>query len=269
VTRLSSNRALAACRMMLGAAFLMNTLEVAAILLRVHEGRLAMPGFVHIPVTPGLIWTWTLVGVAAATLIVVGGATAPACLAAAVLGCLALVWDRQTYSNHLWLTTLLVTYLAFARSDARWSVRALVIGPRQDVPSGPALLLVSQVSVCYFFAGISKLNPWWMAGDELAPTLRLELAGWMLTPLAVAVVATELFIGVGLWFRRTRPLALLSGVCLHVSIMLLMTQPLTLVSFSLACLAVYPLVVDAPYVSSILAQHADERAMGKDSFAST
>lgn len=241
-------RALAVCRILLGCVVATNTFEVAATMLRVEDGRLGVPGVLDLPINETTIWVWALSGVVAGLMLALGVVTGLAAAAAAVLGVIALLWEQQNYSNHLWLTTLLATYLVFAKSDARWSVRALLLGRRESVPAWPSLLMVTQLSVCYVFAGLSKLNPWWLAGDELRPSLHLTLpsAGYPL--MAVVVIATEVFIGLGIWFGRTRWLALATGVLLHVGIIALMRQPLTLVAFSLACLAVYPLVFTAPYV---------------------
>lgn len=46
-----------------------------------------------------------------------------------------MLWDHQAYTNHFWLTTLLLVLLAFTRSDAQWSVRALARGGCP--PGGP------------------------------------------------------------------------------------------------------------------------------------
>ncbi|EON23214.1 hypothetical protein CF8_2756 [Nocardioides sp. CF8] len=241
---------MAVCRILLGCAFVMDALEASGILLRIEQGRLAVPGPLPLPITDTTIQAWTLLSVIAGAMVFAGVVTEAAAAAAAALAVLALAWDQQVYSSHLWLTTLLLTYLVFSKSDSRWSVRAALLGRRDAVPAWPALLMVTQLSVCYFFAGLSKLNPWWLAGDELRPTVRLDLPGAGFTVLAALVIATEVFIATGMWFRRTRLLAIGTGVLLHASIVALMYKPLTLVAFTFACLAVYPLMVSAPFVRS-------------------
>ena len=115
---------------------------------------------------------------------------------------MAILVEQQVYSNHYWLLTLLLALIAFTPADRRLSL----IGTRTDddhAPSAAAMLMLTQLTVCYAFGALSKMNPWWIAGDELRNALRLELAGWMYALLAVAVVVTELFIAVG--FGSGRP----------------------------------------------------------------
>ena len=148
-------------------------------------------------------------------LVSLGVLTQGACLLAAASCLFAMLWDEQAYTNHFWLTTLLVTYLAFAKSDAQWSLRAAARGRLPSSSPVPVFLMVTQLSVCYLFAGLSKLNPWWIAGDELRWSLRFEAPDALYTPLALLVICSELFLATAIWFRRTRRLALLVGILLH------------------------------------------------------
>ena len=46
-----STRALAVCRMLLGAAVMLNALEISVILGRIVDGSLAMPALIDVPIT--------------------------------------------------------------------------------------------------------------------------------------------------------------------------------------------------------------------------
>jgi vitamin K-dependent gamma-carboxylase-like protein len=103
-------------------------------------------------------------------------------------------------------------------------------------PLWPLMLLRVQVSLVYLASGTSKLiDPDWFGGlvlwdrvvrnqHHLEPT---PLPGWSIDLLtwrplfyvvAPVVVLSELFVGLGLWGRRTRLAALWVAVLFHVSI---------------------------------------------------
>jgi hypothetical protein len=254
-------RALAVCRILFGLAALMNAVEIHAILSRVDEGAMSSPGPLPFALTASAISLWTVVASSSALMVCLGILTGPAALTASACCLFAMLWDQQAYTNHFWLTTLLLGYLAFARSDAQWSVRSAVRGRLDAVPQVPAFLMVTQLSICYLFAALSKVNPWWITGDELRSSLQPTLPDALYAPLAIAVVLTELVIACGMWFRHTRVWALLAGVSLHVSIVALMDGRFPLVTFSIVCLAVYPLVVRSPYAPELVRhlRQPDER----------
>ena len=252
-------RALAVCRMLLGVAVMLNAIEISVILGRVADGALGVPGPLGLPVTAGAVETWTLVAFLAGGLVAVGAATQVSALAASATCFFAMLWDHQAYTNHFWLTTLLLALLAFSRSDAQWSARSAARGRLPEVRGTPVFLMVTQLSICYLFAALSKLNPWWLAGDELRWSLRFEVPAALYTPLAVTVIATELFIALGMWFRTTRRLALLTGIGLHVGIVLLMHERLPLITFAVVCLSLYPMVATAPFARDLLAPAARRR----------
>lgn len=244
-------RALAICRIALGFAVILNTAELTVTLLRLRDGAVHMPGVLPLPMAHTAIEVWMTLSMSAGALIALGAFTKAASLIASA-SCLAvMLWDQQVYTNHHWLTTLLVAMLAFSRSDAAWSVRARFRGP-DTAAATPVLLMMTQLSICYLFAGLSKINPWWLAGDELVRSLRFPLPDVLYTLMALLVVGVEVFMALGFWFRRTRTLALLSGVGLHVSIALLMHDRAPLVTFGILCLSLYPVIRTAPYVSDLI-----------------
>ncbi len=255
-------RMLATVRIVLGVATILNALEVSAILGRVADGALGMPGILDVPVTTTLVSAWMSVTVLTGALVLLGVVTRAAALAASTASIAAMLWDRQVYANHIWLCSILLVLLASCRSDAVWSLESAV-GRRHRVGSTvPVVLMLTQLSICYLFGALSKLNPWWLAGDELRWSLRVTLPSSFYPPLAVAVVATELFIAVGMWFRPTRLPALGVGVGLHAGIVVLMHERLPLMAFGLVCLSLYPLVATVPPLRDVLARGTSPASVG-------
>lgn len=103
-----------------------------------------------------------------------------------------------------------------------------------DAPAWPLWLLRFEASVVYLASGVSKLvDPDWFGGAVTWGRVmagRAQLAGlpsWLQSALvdrevhtwaAKAIVLTELFIGVGLWFRPTRYPAVAVAVIFHIAI---------------------------------------------------
>ena len=121
--------------------------------------------------------------------------------------------------------------------DAWWRRRRGSAGPdRRRVALWPLWLLRAQVCLVYLASGISKLvDPDWFGGlvlwDRvvryqyvLEPTplpgwaIDLLTERWLYYVVGPAAVFTELFIGVGLWFGRTRLAAVWVAIVFHVLI---------------------------------------------------
>jgi hypothetical protein len=101
-------------------------------------------------------------------------------------------------------------------------------------PLWPVILLRAQVSLVYLSSGLSKLvDPDWVSGvvlwdravryqDEIhpAPAWFVDLVTWR--PLfwlaAPAAIAIELFLAIGLWWPRTRLVAIRLAIAFHLSI---------------------------------------------------
>ena len=222
-------RAVGLVRILVGVAAIGNALEHWVAL-----DRLLAPAVVKMPylawlpypppgLAPLLIGMWLV----AALLFIAGMWTR---LAGAVLtGVMAyvLLLDQQLYSNHLYLAILVTLLLTIADSGARFSLDARN-GARRDAIAGwPVVLLKIQISIVYFFAALTKVNPAYLSGDIVAhfvhaDTLGLFPAGWPVMPfmqaLAVASIATEFFLAFALWFAGWRWLALVAGLGLHLSI---------------------------------------------------
>ena len=170
----------------------------------------------------------------------------------------ALIIDQQTYSNHLYLLSLIVFLLTLADSG-----RALSIDARgQDAPSIPAwpvTLLKLQVSIVYVFAALSKINVVYLSGVviylSLQPSLKMLVAGHAATPVLMMLVAVfsvlvELWLAVALWRRKWRSAAVVVGIAFHVGLIVLLTwdQAVQLIVFTIGMASLYVLFFEhAPH----------------------
>ncbi len=144
------------------------------------------------------------------------------------------------HNNRAYLVTVLLI-LALAPSGRSLSVDALVRTRREPgfdrtTPGWTLWLLRFVSSVTYGASGLSKLfDPDWFGGrvtwgrvtvqeamvrDSLLPS---AIADMLLdrsfhTFAAKMIVLTELFIASGLWWPRTRRLAIAAAICFHVTI---------------------------------------------------
>ena len=242
-------RPVAVVRIALGIALVSNALETSVLLQRIVDGRIRVPVAELLPAPTGVtVQLFTAAAVLAGVALATGFFAGPAAAAATALNVWSFAWDQQTYSNHRVLVMLLVVYLVFAQSDAVWSVRR-----RRDaavtVRWWPQLLLMTQVSACYLFAAINKINPTFIDGDLFITWLRWPLPDFAYPVMATGTVVCELFLAWGFWWRRTRWLAVAVGVALHVSILIGMAeQTVPLFVFGLTCVSTYWLWFTRPVV---------------------
>ncbi|MGC5077127.1 HTTM domain-containing protein [Agrococcus sp. DT81.2] len=255
-------RPLALARMLLAFALAVCALESSAVLSGIAAGKLQYPVLAIIPgPTPLAVQVFQVVGLLAAVCLLLGlFARASAATGSALLAG-ALLWDQQTYSSHHLLVTLLLAYLAFAHAGQRWGIAAPRGREHAAVPWWPQLLMMTQVSVLYLFAGLSKVNPRFLSGEPLQEWMWLDAPLWVFQALAVATVATELFLAAALWIRRARVLAVVAGVGLHLSILVGLTdQTLVLTAFAAASLSTYWLFLTRPSLRSAGAASARQPA---------
>ena len=135
--------------------------------------------------------------------------------------------DKTYYLNHNYLICLLSFVLAIVPAQSAWSLDAwrqrketgpptLPIQACYDgtVPHWSILLLRTQVTLVYFFAGIAKLNHDWLVRDEPLHLWLRARAHWFLVPpmletpggLHLMTYGSTLFdlsVGFLLWGRRT------------------------------------------------------------------
>jgi len=149
----------------------------------------------------------------------------------AVLVGYVLTLDQQTYSNHLYLLSLLALLLALAHTRRHRE---------------PALALLRwQLVVVYGFAAASKINGDFLSGrviaENLHPAFGVPAAGPLPASLAVAAIAIEVFVAWSLLRRRWRAAGVTVGLALHLAFVLAITQTIPMIAFAVMCLSIYPL----------------------------
>lgn len=237
-------QSVAMARICLGLVAILNSIEAYALLSEIAGGKIRLPvhGLLPAP-TDSAVHVYLVLSLLAAVAIMIGWRTAPAAAVLTVVNVGVLLWDQQTYSSHRLLMTLLVSYLIFARSDAVWSV-----APRGGtVPWWPQLLMMTQLSVCYFFAAISKISVVFLSGAPLSLWVWVPLPWWMFTLMAIGTVVVELYLAVGLWIPSTRRKAAVLGVLLHLGIVTMLgDETVPLIAFAMTCLGLYWLFLSRP-----------------------
>jgi hypothetical protein len=170
-----------------------------------------------------------------AVLVVAGHWARPALMASALAGMYVLLCDRLQFHHNRWALFCYSLLLALSPCD-----RSLYVANEPvSTPIGPlwaARLAQVQLSIIYLASGGSKLlDPDWRGGRVLLERLRLYgdqaiargvpqgALDWLTqADVASAVgklaIATELFLAVGLWQKRTRIFALWWGVWFHLVI---------------------------------------------------
>ncbi|MBD3927010.1 HTTM domain-containing protein [Nocardioides cavernae] len=235
-------RPLAIARIGIGMAGLLNCAESWVVLVKIEaRDALTVPtwdGLPHLSPTGAAILMST--GVIGAIFVIGGLATRAGAVALATVLATAMLLEQQTYSNHVALSMWCSLWLVLAHSDARWSLRSRIDGPR-DVRVADQFLLMTQVSVVYAFTGLLKANPAFLSGRVIQENSHLDISDQLAQAMALGAVVTEVGLCIGLWFARTRWIAAAAGVALHTSIPIVMYQPLPLVSFSISVVCLYPL----------------------------
>ena len=137
--------------------------------------------------------------------------------------------DQANYLNHFYLITLLSLIGIFLPLNRAWSVDAM-IWPKirtEAVPAWTLWLLRFQVGVAYFFGGVAKLNPDWLAGVPMQIMMLKSRAfpllqqyfdqDWAVYMYAYGGLLFDLLIVPALLWRRTRIPAYLVTVLFHAS----------------------------------------------------
>ena len=213
------------------------------------------PGVLHVPVVswlpgPNVFLGLLLCGV---WLVVAGAFTAGArtrssgvVLAATMALTLAL--DRQFYSTHLYLLTLLVVLLTAANAGGYRSVDAAAGRAAETSPAWGVFLLRCQVSIVYAFAALSTVQIAYTGDDTLAASLRRAgafvlpdawLAPDMVGVLAVAYIGIALWLSASLWSPRRRRTAMILGMLFHAALVGLAADALAFGILGVAMVSAY------------------------------
>ncbi|TGD81231.1 HTTM domain-containing protein [Hymenobacter wooponensis] len=137
--------------------------------------------------------------------------------------------EQTRYINHLYLYCLIAAWLWVLPGHRAYSadVRAGRVAPTATVPAWMRYVLMFQLSVVYFYAGLAKLNPdWllarplmvWMAPKASYPLLGPVLGHW-LTPwvMSYAGLAFDLLAAPLLLWSRTRRWMFAVALTFHLS----------------------------------------------------
>ena len=146
-------------------------------------------GWVGPPPEPYLTLLVLAVG-AAGVLLALGAFTRVAAVACAAGFTWLFLIDRCTYQNHYYLLCMVVWAATLMPLGATWSVDNLRLKrPARGVPRWCLWLVRFQVGMPYFYGGLAKLNPDWLAGEPMAGMLRENnnIPGTWLDPLTSAL----------------------------------------------------------------------------------
>jgi vitamin K-dependent gamma-carboxylase len=152
--------------------------------------------------------------------------------AAAAVLCLGCWWlfllDYTAYINHHYLFCLVAGLLLVvpAHRFASLDVRAGRVARAITVPAWTRYLLLGQLGIVYFFAGLAKLNADWLAARPLTLWLSHKGGRWLVGPLltqpwlpglmSYAGLLLDLLVVPLLLYRPTRPWAYAAAAIFHL-----------------------------------------------------
>jgi vitamin K-dependent gamma-carboxylase-like protein len=221
----------------------------------------------HVPILPESLVPSRLVYTALvatllvlAALVTVGHRARGALLASALLGLYVLLSNRLEIHHNRYALLCFAGLLSFSPCDRSFVITGAPPGDGARVgPLWAQRLAEVQLSIIYLASGGSKLlDVDWrdglVLGDRIAryggqavargvPPAVVELLAQPLaaSALAKAAIATELFLALGLWGKRTRVFALWWGVLFHITIELTSkVEQFTWISFAAYALFVTP-----------------------------
>lgn len=244
LARQVSLRSIAVVRLLVGLVTIAHLAPIAIDAVRgdTYHDRFHEPYLAWLPDLPPALYTVELwLGVAATAAMAVGVTTRVATITATtVVGHHLLLSTTHVHNNRAYLFAVLLL-LALSRcgdvlSVDAWRARRAGHPLRDRAPSWPLWLLRFECATVYAASGFSKLvDPDWFRGTVTWGRVVAEEASvrGSLLPGAVAdllldrsfhtvaakvIIATELLIAAGLWWRRTRPFAVTLAVVFHVMI---------------------------------------------------
>ena len=136
--------------------------------------------------------------------------------------------DQANYLNHFYLISLLSFLMIFVPAHRTWSIDAWRKPAllSNSVPAWALWLLLAQLSIVYFYAGLAKLNTDWIHGEPMRSWLaertdtpligRFFTEEWMVLLFNYGGLAFDLFIVPLLLWKRTRVVAFLWAVSFHM-----------------------------------------------------
>lgn len=146
-----------------------------------------------------------------------------------VLFCYIFLFDQAHYLNHFYLICLLSLLLIFVDAHAQFSLDAWRKPAirRSAVPTWQIWLLRWQLGLVYFYGGIAKINPDWLAGEPmrtwLAERTDFPLIGqwfteeWMVYLFSYGGLVFDVLFVPGILWQRTRWLTLCTAIGFHLT----------------------------------------------------
>ena len=217
-------RPLGLSRVAFGLVFLLRTTPLLApfhpTFLRGSSGWLGWPAggwHVGIALAPSLAKLLVVARTLAAVALMLGVRTRIAGLVAGIAGYVLLAQDAFGYFHHLHLLYLGAILFALVDADAAIALRPT---PARS-PASSLLVMRAFTASIYIWAAIGKLASEWGTGRALAlfrASGALHISAAFARPIVeLAVVATELALGVLLVWPRTRRVALIAALLLHLT----------------------------------------------------
>lgn len=136
--------------------------------------------------------------------------------------------DKANYLNHFYLIALLSFLMIFLPTNRSFSLDAKIF-PKiksETTPRWAIYLLAFQLGIAYFFGGIAKINPDWLAGEPMRMWLAKEtdfpIIGqffkeeWMVYFFSYSGLFFDLLIVPLLIWRKTRIPAFLGAFLFHL-----------------------------------------------------
>ncbi|MGB0524494.1 MAG: HTTM domain-containing protein [Flammeovirgaceae bacterium] len=136
--------------------------------------------------------------------------------------------EKAVYINHTYLYSLFAFLLIFMPANRAWSLdvkRNPSIATGQT-PAWTVYLILFQMSVVYFFAGIAKVNPDWFQAQPMTIWLSSKKHFYIIGPILTSAiwpyvvsyggVLFDLFIVPALLWKRTRLYAFIISCCFHL-----------------------------------------------------
>ncbi|MDA8372071.1 MAG: HTTM domain-containing protein [Nocardiopsaceae bacterium] len=235
------SRALACARIAVASAALLKAVLVAPVVLHVEDEPLRLP-LVPLPEIPFI--SLFIVWVAAGALLLLGFAVPLTGTLVGLSAWYTLLSDERVYSNHLLLLSLLAI-LSAASGGGR------LLSRDHRVPGTAVFLMMVQISTVYVFAGLSKINSSFLAGeilagqagtpDALVPVPFSSFPDTVVVTLSIGAVVFEVALGIVLWIPRVRICAIAAGILLHLTFMLFLAERWEFLGFALLCFSTYPL----------------------------
>jgi vitamin K-dependent gamma-carboxylase len=175
----------------------------------------------------GMYWHFVLIGIASVGVMLGAWYRFSAALLFVSFTYIFLL-DQAYYLNHFYMICLLSLLMIFIPAHRLLSIDAWRKPAMQsdDVPAWARWLLLAQLSIVYFYAGVAKLNGDWIHGEPMRSWLaervdtpligRFFVEEWVVVLFNYGGLAFDLFIVPLLLWRRTRVVAILWVIAFHV-----------------------------------------------------